>query len=652
MALGHPKGLFPLFFTEMWERLAFYTMVGILLLYTIDAERGGLGLPRSQGNEIYGLYLAFVYFTPFLGGMIADRFLGYRRSVAVGGLLMAGGLFLMGIPGFSFFVLGLIGLIVGNGFFKPNISVMVGNLYAPGDPKRDSGFNIFYMGINIGALAATLIVAPIVRNYFGWLWTFRAAGLGVLFAVVLLSIFWKSLERADRQPERVEGDTGMGEIFLKILAPAFAVGIIGYVVARQFDMELVRPSDFGFLVGMIPVIIFFVRLGVTANDEERPGLLALLPIFVAGGAFFMILHLNGSAMTQWARDFTDRRPGVASHVPFIDQIQQDALPSYYVNADEDVPRPHPDSLLVVESPEVANEFGQSRMRASVVATLAGFSDISVEEVGPDGRVPAGIEAAWLERAVKVYADDEVQVRAEKGAHGEDVITVTVADGAVPKRRVIVVRDLPDGGRVPVFVVQKKVADAIYRDYEARFGHPPTYLPRGEFLQVVNAEVYQSWNPFWVIALTPLVVWFFGWRLRTGRPVPTAHKLLYGMMLTTTALVIMAYAGSLTDAGAVKVSGLWMAAFYLVITTGELCLSPIGLSLVTKLAPKRLAGLAMGGWFLATSIGNKFSGFFGGLQNHMEPMWFFLFLAGCAAVVATFIFLVLPRLDRAISRYGA
>ncbi len=107
----------------------------------------------------------------------------------------------------------------------------------------------------------------------------------------------------------------MGEIFGKILAPAFVVGIIGYFIAKQFDMQIVRPSDFGFLVGMIPVIIFFVRLGLNANEEEKPGLLALLPIFVAGGAFFMILHLNGSAMTQWARDFTDRRPGIAAGVP-------------------------------------------------------------------------------------------------------------------------------------------------------------------------------------------------------------------------------------------------------------------------------------------------------------------------------------------------
>ena len=649
MALGHPKGLFPLFFTEMWERLAFYTMVGILLLYTIDAERGGLGLPRAEGNEIYGLYLAFVYFTPFLGGMIADRFLGYRRAVFIGGLLMAGGLFMMGMPGFNFFVLGLIGLIVGNGFFKPNISVMVGNLYEPGDPKRDSGFNIFYMGINIGALAATLIVAPYVRNELGWLWTFRAAGIGVLIAVVLLVINWKTLAKADRQPERSPDDTSLGEIFLKILLPAFVVGTIGYFAAKQFHMEIVRPSDFGFLVGMIPVVIFFVRLGLTANEDERPGLLALLPVFVAGGAFFMILHLNGSAMTQWARDFTDRRPGVAKSVTYI---QQDALPSYYRNASEEVPRPHPDSLLVVDSPEYANQFGQSRMRASAVERIDAYPGVEVVRLDADERAATDLPDEWVERAVKVYDDDQVSVKEETGAHGERVITVALADGAIPDERVVFLREIDEGSRIPIFVVDEETYSAIYDGYRERYGHDPEYLEPGTFLQVVNAEVYQSWNPFWVIALTPLVVWFFGWRLRIGKQVPTAHKMLYGMMLTTAALLVMAIAGSMTDGGAVKVAGLWMAAFYFVITLGELCLSPIGLSLVTKLAPKRLVGLAMGGWFLATSIGNKFSGFLGNVQNYMEPMWFFLFLAGLAAAVAVFIFLVLPRLDKAITKYGA
>jgi len=468
---------------------------------------------------------------------------------------------------------------------------------------------------------------------------------------VLLVLNWKTLDRADRRPERSPGDTSMGDIFLKILLPGFVFGTIGYFIAKQFEMEIVRPSDFGFLVGMIPVIFFFVRLGLTANEEEKPGLLALLPIFVVGSAFFMILHLNGSAMTQWARDYTDRRPGVAASVTYI---QQDALPSYYANASEEVPRPHPDSLLVVESPEVANMFGQSRMKASAVDQLGAFANVEIMRIGAEGEASGegDVPAAWAARAVKVYDDSVVTVRQEKGAHGEPVVTVALADGAVPNDQLIVIRDLSDGSRIPVFVIDDNSFSVIYDGYRERYGHEPEYLPPGEYLQVVNAEVYQSWNPFWVIALTPLVVWFFGWRLRRGKPVPTAHKFLYGMLLTTAALLIMALAGSQTDAGAVKVAGLWMAAFYFVITLGELCLSPIGLSLVTKLAPKRLVGLAMGGWFLAISIGNKFSGFLGTVQNHMEPMWFFIFLAGLAASVTVFIFLVLPKLNRAITKYGA
>jgi hypothetical protein len=356
-------------------------------------------------------------------------------------------------------------------------------------------------------------------------------------------------------------------------------------------------------------------------------------------------------MTQWARDFTDREPGVAQHAPFIDEIQQDALPSYYTNAGEEVPRPHPDSLLVIDSSEIANQFGQSRMTAGAVEALDDVEGISVERLGAKGDAE-GVEPAWKARAVKVYEDEQIDVRSEKGAHGEDIITVALDDGALPLDQVVLLRSLDDGSRLPVFVIDESTNAAIFDAYRERYGKEPELLPRGQFIQVINAEVYQSWNPFWVVFLTPIIVWFFGWRVKKGRPVPTAHKLLYGMLFTTASLLIMAVAGSLTDGGAVKVAGLWMMIFYLVITIGELCLSPIGLSLVTKLAPVRLAGLAMGGWFLATSIGNKFSGFLGNVQNHMEPMWFFVFLAGLAALVALFIFLVLPRLDRAIQKYGA
>jgi amino acid/peptide:H+ symporter len=647
MAFGHPKGLFPLFFTEMWERLAFYTMVGILLLYTTDTERGGLGLPSELGNEIYGLYLAFVYFTPFLGGIAADRFLGYRRAVAVGGILMGAGLLLMGIPGFTFFVVGLIGLIVGNGFFKPNISVMVGNLYQPGDPKRDAGFNIFYMGINIGAFAATFWVAPLFRNVFGWGWTFRAAGFGVLLAVLILFSQWRVLAGADRQPERSAEDVSVGAIMAKILLPAFAVGLVGYFVASWLELGLMRPSDFGFILGMLPVIFFFVMIAAKAKREERAGLYALLPLFVAGGAFFMILHLNGSAMTQWARDTTDRevRGGARIVTTLNPRSSQDALPLYYVNAAEDVARPDPRSLLVVQDTKIARMYGQQRMDESAIATVAALDGITMQEI--ESEAPA----QWDARASTVYRDGVVSIAEIVDSHGAPMISVSVPDGAKKLKRVAFLREV-EGEQLAMFIVDQHLQDEIYDGYRQRFGKDPDLLPPGQFLEVINAEVYQSWNPVFVVLLTPVVVMFFQWRTKKGKEVGTAHKLLYGLMLTTAALLVMVLAGVLSDGGNLKVSGMWLAGFFFVITTGELCLSPVGLSLVTKLAPKRLVGLAMGGWFLATAFGNKFSGFFGGIQHLMDPMYFFLVLAGCAALVALFIFLVLPKLDRAIKQYGA
>jgi len=654
MALGHPKGLFPLFFTEMWERLAFYTMVGILLLYTTDAETGGLGLPDAQGNEIYGLYLAFVYFTPFLGGMIADRFLGYRRSVAVGGVLMATGLFMMGMPGFTYFVAGLTALVIGNGFFKPNISVMVGNLYEPGDPKRDSGFNIFYMGINVGALVATLIAAPIARNTLGWGWTFRIAGIGVLLAVVILATQWRGLARADRQPEQDPDDTSFSDIMLKIIGPAFVVGGLGYWAASAAEFTLIRPAVCGFLAGMLPVIFFFVRMGLTAREDERPGLLALLPIYIAGGAFFMILHLNGSAMTQWARDYTDRQAdGAASALTAVlPGVQHYALPSYYTNAGEDVPLPDPRTLGVVASSEVANMYGQQKMDAAAVDVVAALDGIEVRQIKKDEVV----DDEWSNLATAVYGKDQngksiVTVSETQDAHGAPVISVSIPDGATPDRDVVFLREV-DGKKIAVFVIDQQAYQDVYAGYEKRFGHTPKLLPPGEFMAVINPEVYQSWNPFWVIFLTPVVVAFFQWRLGRGSPIPTARKLLYGMMLTTAALLLMSLAGLFSNDGTDKVSGLWLMSFYMLVTFGELCLSPMGLSLVTKLSPKRLVGLTMGGWFMATAFGNNFSGFFGGIQHLMSPVSFFLLLAGLSGLVALFIFAVLPKLNTAITRYGA
>ncbi|MEM9454243.1 MAG: oligopeptide:H+ symporter [Myxococcota bacterium] len=647
---GHPRGLYALFFTEMWERLAFYTMVGILLLYTTDTERGGLGMPSAEGNEIYGLYLAFVYFTPFLGGMIADRFLGYRRAVLVGAVCMASGLFLMSVPGKSFFLLGLLGLIVGNGFFKPNISVMVGNLYEPGDARRDAGFNIFYMGINIGALFANLLAAA-VRNEAGWLWTFRIAGFGLLISMLILLSQWKNLAAADRPPKKGKDDAGLGVVFAKVLGPAAVFGAIGYFLAKWLGAQGMlpggmRPAIVGFLFGILPVVYFFVTLVRNAKESERPGLRALLPIYIAGGTFFMILHLNGSAMTQWARDQTTRTaPEVTPSI-----WKQEALPNYYPAATEDVPRPDLHSLGVATDPAHARMFGQQRLDPAAVSAIAAANpDLTVVELplqDEDTKEPEAI----TKRAAKVFEPGVVEVKEIEDSHGAKTIAVEVPEGAKPTGRVAFVRQV-EGERIGVVIVDQELMTTLYAGYEERFGHPPQTLPPGKFLGVFNSELYQSWNAFFVIALTPLLVGFFASLQRRGRGLSTAQKLLLGMVLTTMSLLLMSLAGLMTDDGATRVTGMWLVGFYAIVTIGELCLSPMGLSLVTKLSPPHLVGLTMGGWFLATAFGNNFSGFFGGIQGTMTPVSFFLLLAGLAGLVALYLRLVLPGLDATIKKYG-
>jgi dipeptide/tripeptide permease len=505
------------------------------------------------------------------------------------------------------------------------------------------------MGINIGALAATLIVGPMVRNNFGWLWTFRVAGFGVLVAVLILALWWRQLEASDRQPERSSDDTSFTDVMLKIIAPALIVGLIGYAAASWSGFTLIRPAVCGFLAGMVPILFYFVRLGVTAKPIEKPGLLALLPIYVAGGAFFMILHLNGSAMTQWARDNTDREPyGAGAVVTDALGTQQEALPAYYVNAKKNVPRPDPRSLLVVDSEEIARMYGQQRLDESSAEKLGAMEGIEIVTVGDedDGDPPE-----WRTRSSNVFADGVVTVRESTGAHGETIISASVPDGAKSLRRVAFLRDV-GGSKIAVYVVDRTLFDEIYGGYFKTYKEEPILLPPGKFLYVVNPEVYQSWNPFFVIILTPLVVAFFQWRINKGKTVPTAHKLLYGMLLTTGSLLVMVLAGWLSRGGLIKVSDLWLMGFYMIVTVGELCLSPMGLSLVTKLTPKRLVGVAMGGWFVAVAFGNNLSGFFGGIQGLMDPMYFFLLLAGLSAMVALFLLAVLPKLDKAIRQYGA
>lgn len=640
MSSGHPKGLKPLFFTEMWERLGFYMMVGILYLYIIDTERGGLGLSNATAGEIYGTYLAFVYFTPFLGGMIADRYLGFRKSVFIGGLLMAVGYFALGVRSMPTFYAGLVLLCLGNGLFKPNISAMVGNLYEPGDPKRDAGFNIFYMGINIGASAAALLAAPL-RNLWSFNLAFTAAGVGLLVSVVILTVKWKGLAAADPPiTEPGPDDVSMQQIIMTILLPAAVFGVAGYFVGEYlpFVVNTIGTVTFAFLVGMLPIMAYFVLIVKRAAPDEKPGLAALIPVYVAGGAFFMVLHLSGGLLTVFAENNTDRQ---AEWIPnATDFYAQKAMPSYFSNAGADLPRPDQRTMVIVDDDE-ESMFGARILTESLIQ---GFEQIP----GHNVLVLDPSEFADDERFLTsgVYADNNVDLVVSKDAHGVAATSVKLEpENTKASRDVILGRHL-EGENVPVLLVTQDTFDAVYENAD---DVTPTLAP-GKYVRLVNAEMITALlNPVFVVALTPVVVWFFAMLARRGRQVSTARKIFYGMVITMFSILVMALGSWVGQDGAIKTAMMWLVVYYIIITFGELCLSPMGLSLVTKLAPKRLVGLMMGGWFLATAIGNKMSGFISGLE---PSTMMFLILAGAILGVAGFIYVLLPRLDAAIKQYGA
>ncbi|MFO1494839.1 MAG: peptide MFS transporter [Lysobacterales bacterium] len=198
--LGHPKGLFLLFATEMWERFSYYGMRALLVLSLVagvEAANPGFGWTRADALELYGLFTGFVYFTPLIGGWLADNFLGQRKSIIIGGVLMAIAQFMLAaaIPGnLPLFYAGLVVLCIGNGFFKPNISTMVAEFYPAGDARRDGAFTIFYMGINLGAFLAPFVCSTLGEDpTYGWSYGYAAAGVGMILSVIIQLIFAKRM---------------------------------------------------------------------------------------------------------------------------------------------------------------------------------------------------------------------------------------------------------------------------------------------------------------------------------------------------------------------------------------------------------------------------------------------------------------------------
>ena len=301
----HPKALPFLFFSEMWERFGYYLMIGIFTFYLKDAAEG-FNMDEKDSASLYGTFIALVFFTPFLGGLIADRYLGYRRSIILGGILMGIGYCTMGIHNLTMLYVSMALVIIGNGFFKPNISTLLGNVYSTPEHKhqKDEGYNIFYMGINVGAFICNFFGAALY-TMMGWAEAFAAAGVGMFIGVITFIIGTKHYKAFDVRKPLQPGDMPLWQIFALVILPAVIFGAIGWLIKGDGYLLDSNSTD-AFIFACIPVLVFFTVLWFRSNKEERPAMAAMLAIFGVVILFWAIFKQNGSALNTWASRYTDR----------------------------------------------------------------------------------------------------------------------------------------------------------------------------------------------------------------------------------------------------------------------------------------------------------------------------------------------------------
>ena len=303
----HPRGLYTLFFTEMWERFSYYGMRALLVLFMVEAiKNGGLGLTDQVATAIYGLYTAGVYLAALPGGWIADRFLGAQRSVWYGGIVIACGHFTLAIPCNECFYLGLILVVVGTGLLKPNVSAMVGELYPEGGARRDAGFTVFYMGINLGAALGPLVCSALGEKV-NWHYGFAAAGVGMVLGLAQYRVSARYLGEAGRYPGHREGIRPKDRLLLAALIGGLCLAVALLVTGLvPFDpLAVARVTTYVIAtVAILYFVLVFFFFHLDRTETARMVVIAVL--FLASALFWSGFEQAGSTLNLFAERYTQR----------------------------------------------------------------------------------------------------------------------------------------------------------------------------------------------------------------------------------------------------------------------------------------------------------------------------------------------------------
>ena len=578
---GHPRGLATLFFTELWERFSYYGLRAMLVLF-MTAPAGaavanpGLGFGTEKATAIYGLYTAFVYLLALPGGWVADNIWGQRRSVFVGGCVIAAGHFAMalpilGLPDEAFFYLGLLLIVVGTGLLKPNISTMVGDLYPEGGARRDAGFSVFYMGINFGAILGPTLCGFLGEGY-SWHWGFSLAGFGMLVGLISYKLGAPNLGDAGRldadDPEAVQrksrnfyllsaavaaaivafgflATSGAISVTLTQVAEAVGVGIIivtvlffayltlgttgaaslaGFfgvatIVATQFGYGAAFASQIG--VGATVLLYIILSIGRVAAPQfemslKKKRLLVIFWLFLLSALFWSGFEQAGSSLNLFARDLTARGFG-----PFA-LSQTMALVG---------------TVLVIGLPVVYIGYRMFQRENLWWVGKAGVSLLGALVVGFLGYVAYQMAAGWT----------------------------------------------------------------------------------------MPASILQNINPTFIVLLAPVFGSLWTWLANRNANPSIPVKFALGLFGLAAGFFVISW-GATQATAENPVGAHWLVVTYFLHTCGELCLSPVGLSSMTKLAPENRVGQMMGVWFVSTALGNLIAGLIAGQLEGLNPSGLFFTVA--------------------------
>ncbi len=559
MFKDHPKGLIVAFLANMGERFGFYTMISIFVLF-LQAK---YGLDASAAGLIYSTFMVSVYLFPLLGGFLADRYLGYGRTISLGLVVMFAGYVLMALPSaiathFSVVIAALATISLGTGLFKGNLQALVGNLYD--EPKysglRDRAFNLFYMGINIGAMFAPTASEKISNWILGQSHFFYDARIPALANDFLKGKLadaaeYLSIARAQDPAVTIEGLGRFSESYINSLSKSyhygFGVACIALVISMVIFWGFRKHYGHVDLTERQKAKSEALRSQVVelTPQQTRERLIALGLVFLVVIFFWMSFHQSAVTMTYFARDYT---------VPSVGQL------------------------------------------TNLWFDLFGLLPVFLSVVG---------------------------------------LVFLVKKRSSPTARLV------GGAFFAVFAV---LAVMRYR----------TYLDTNPF----TPQKFQHFNPFFIVALTPLIVLIFGRLNRLGKEPSAPRKIGIGMLITAAAFSILVIAslglpspksiGGHVAPSQHLVSVYWLLSTYFTLTVAELFLSPIGISFVSRVSPPKYKGLMQGGWFAATAVGNNLVGVISYFWLRV-PLWsLWLILVVCCLLSATFMFAILKRLERAAS----